>query len=388
MSQILVSMSLYLVITVVNSSNPATNVSGHSKQAQQSQVNVIPSYKLKQVLSSLVLSSFATQLSRKEGNTISKLESSKFWNATMVLTLNGNLEFIINVLSGTFWTFNAWKTGGLIYFPTALTSLDMTQPADNNNSTTARHLSTTVSYKNDVGRFAADMQTQNTERHDNNQVVTSQHNTVVNADITNDEKKSQRCNVERIQFRSRDLVTVSHEEPHWHFQYEAGTVDVICLSRPSTCNYGNQDAAQFQEGIILNYEEMKIISPGKTECSKKVAQYDSGSNGTNQKSVTTNQETETYVYSQSSSDFDSMTENRMTFGELTAEERNLLLLPKKSVSTWNTVGQYDCADNNIMCKTNQTSKCFLRYQNSLKVRKAKKKVLLTIAVGRPFLKIF
>ncbi len=146
----------------------------------------------------------------------------------------------------------------------------MTQPADNNNSTTARHLSTRVSYKNDVGRFAADMQTQNTERHDNNQVVTRQHNTVVNADITNDEK-SQRCNVEIIQFRSRDLVTVSHDEPHWHFQYEAGTVDVICLSRPSTCNYGNQDTAQFQEGIILNYEEKKIISPDKTECSKKVA---------------------------------------------------------------------------------------------------------------------
>ena len=87
MSQILFSMSLHLVITVVNSSSTATDVSGHSKQAQQSQVNVIPSYKLKQVLSSLVLSSFATQLSRKEGNTISKLESSKFWNATMVLAL-------------------------------------------------------------------------------------------------------------------------------------------------------------------------------------------------------------------------------------------------------------------------------------------------------------
>jgi hypothetical protein len=48
MSQILVSMSLYLVITLVNSNNAATDVSGHSKQAQQSQVNVIPSYKLKQ----------------------------------------------------------------------------------------------------------------------------------------------------------------------------------------------------------------------------------------------------------------------------------------------------------------------------------------------------
>jgi hypothetical protein len=47
MSQILFSMSLHLVITVVNSSSTATDVSGHSKQAQQSQVNVIPSYKLK-----------------------------------------------------------------------------------------------------------------------------------------------------------------------------------------------------------------------------------------------------------------------------------------------------------------------------------------------------
>ena len=45
MSQILASMSLYLVITVVNSSNTATDISGHSKQAQESQVNVIPSYK-------------------------------------------------------------------------------------------------------------------------------------------------------------------------------------------------------------------------------------------------------------------------------------------------------------------------------------------------------
>ena len=49
----------------------------------------------------------------------------------------------------------------------------------------------------------------------------------------------------------------------------------------------------------------------------------------------------------------------MTFGEFTAEERNILLLPKKSVSTWNTVGQYDWTDNSIMCKTNQTSECFI-----------------------------
>ena len=298
MSQILVSMSLYLVITVVNSSNTATDISGHSKQAQESQVNVIPSYKLKQVLSSLVLSSFATQLSRKEGNTISKLESSKFWNVTIVSiqVFNGNLEFIINVLLETFWKFNAWKTGGLIYFPTALTSLAMTQPADNNNSTTARHLSTTVSYKNDVSRFAADMQTQNTERHDNKQVFTSQHNAAVNADITNDEKKSQRCNVERIQFRSRDLVTVSHEEPHRHFRY----------------------------------------------------------NGT---AVNANQETETYVHGHLSSHFDFMTVIRMTFDEFIAEQREQLLQPNKSESTIKLVDQCDRPGaDNTMCKM------FLIYQ--------------------------
>jgi hypothetical protein len=62
-----------------------------------------------------------------------------------------------------------------MYFPLALTSPDMTQPADNIDSITARHMSTTVSYINDVVRFAADIQTKSTERHDNNQVFTSQH---------------------------------------------------------------------------------------------------------------------------------------------------------------------------------------------------------------------
>ena len=315
---------------------------------------MIPSYKLKQVLSSLVLSSFATQLSRKEGNTISKLESSKFWNVTIVLTqvFNGNLEFIINVPSETFWKFNAWKTGGLIYFPTALTSLAMTQPADNNNSTTARHLSTTVSYKNDVSRFAADMQTQNTERHDNKQVFTSQHNAAVNADITNDEKKSQRCNVERIQFRSRDFVTVSHEEPHRHFRYEARTVNVICLSRPSTGNNGNQDPAPFPEGIIFNCGEMEIICPDEMECSHMVAHFNSGGNGT---TVNANQETETYVHWHLSSHLDFMTVIRMTFDEFIAEQREQLLQPNKSASTIKLVDQCDRADN-TMCKI------FLIYQ--------------------------
>jgi hypothetical protein len=47
MSQILISMSLYLVVTGVNSSDTATDTSGSSKESQQSQVTVIPSYKLK-----------------------------------------------------------------------------------------------------------------------------------------------------------------------------------------------------------------------------------------------------------------------------------------------------------------------------------------------------
>ena len=60
MSQILVSMSLYLFIAVVNSSNTATDISGHSKQAQESQVNVIPSYKLKHYPSRAIDATFRT----------------------------------------------------------------------------------------------------------------------------------------------------------------------------------------------------------------------------------------------------------------------------------------------------------------------------------------
>jgi hypothetical protein len=78
-------------------------------------------------------------------------------------------------------------------------------------------------------------------------------------------------------------------------------VDIYCFIRPSPCNYGSQDASQFQEGIIINYEEMKTISLDTIEYSYLVAQDDSGGNQTNQKTVFANQ------------CFDFMKGKRMTF---------------------------------------------------------------------------
>ncbi len=62
-------------------------------------------------------------------------------------------------------------------------------------------------YKNDVVRYAADMQTQSTEKHDNNHVFTSQRNAVVTINIINNEKKSQICNV---YINDSDHVTSFH----------------------------------------------------------------------------------------------------------------------------------------------------------------------------------
>ncbi len=77
---------------------------------------------------------------------MSKLESiSTGPGRPMVIIMSGNFEFIITVQSGTIWKFNAWKKGGLIYLSLVLTSPDMTQPADNIKSITARYLSRTVS---------------------------------------------------------------------------------------------------------------------------------------------------------------------------------------------------------------------------------------------------
>ena len=313
-------------------------------------------------MTSLLLLSFATQLFRKEGITIPKLESSKYWDNTMVL-LNGNSEFILATHSETNWKIDVWKTGGLLYFSPASTSPDMTQPADNINLITTRHMSTTVTRYNDVVYYAADMQTQSTVRDDKVQAIASHHNLFVINDIINDENDSltsfdvskQFC---RMQIRSRNVVTYNgYEESSWHSAHE-GTVDIYCFVRPSTCNYGNQYAAQFPEGIIINYEEMKIISLDKMECSHVTAQYNSGGNGTSQKPVYADQRTETDVHWHLYSSFDFMTDNRMTFDEFIAEPWILSLQPKMPVSTMNVVDQCGWAGN-VRCKNNQISQDFL-----------------------------
>ena len=89
-----------------------------------------------------------------------------------------------------------------------------------------------------------------------------------------------------------------------------------------------------------------------------VLQHNSGGNGTSQKSVHGNQETETYVHWHLNSSIDFMTAERMTFDEFIAEQRKLSLQPKKPVSTINVVDQCGWADN-MMCKINQTSQDFL-----------------------------
>jgi hypothetical protein len=137
----------------------------NSEKASDSQVSVILSQGLKQVLNSLLLNSFAriaTQLLLKEGITTPKHESS--WDT--VVTLFGNSEFIITIHSVPNWIIDVWKTGGLSYFSPASTIPDMTQPADNINIITSRHMSATVIHFNDVVHIAADMQTQSTERDD------------------------------------------------------------------------------------------------------------------------------------------------------------------------------------------------------------------------------
>ena len=194
----------------------------------------------------------------------------------------------------------------------------MTQPADNINLITTRHLSKTVVYNNDVVYYAAAMQTQGTVRDDKVQAIASQHNPFVINDIINDENNSlitldvskQSC---RIQPRSRNVVTCNgYEKSSWD-SVDDGTVDIHCFVRPSTCNYGNQYAAQFPEGIITNYEEMELISHDKMECSYVATQYNSGGNGTSQNPVYADQETETDAHWHQYSSFDFMTDNRITF---------------------------------------------------------------------------
>ena len=71
--------------------------------------------------------------------------------------------------------------------------------------------------------------------------------------------------------RLRDIVTFNgfHEEACWYSVHD-GTYYFI---QPRTCNYVNQCAAQFPEGIITNYEEGKIICLDKMECSHMVSPH-------------------------------------------------------------------------------------------------------------------
>ncbi len=75
----------------------------------------------------------------------------------------------------------------------------------------------------------------------------------------------------RMQRRSRYFVTNNgyREELLQRFAACAGTVKVYCSRLPSICNYGNQYAARFPEGIIINCKQckaMEVISPNNSEC--------------------------------------------------------------------------------------------------------------------------
>ena len=335
---------------------------GNSEKARYSQVTVIHSHGLKQVMTLLVLLSFATstQLLRKEGITDYKLDSSKRWDTTAMVTLNGHSEFINPEI---FWKIDVWKTGGLLCFSPASTSSDMTQPADNIKLITTRHMSKTVTHDNGVVYIAADMQTQSNASGDKEYPVASQHNTIVIKDAINEEKKSSAFGASKqfCRLRSRDVVKYNgHREqllPSQHSGICEGAVRVYCFLDPSSCDYGNQDTVQFPEGIITNYEAMEIISPDNMECGHLVNQH-SGGNGTVQKSVNANQETEPCVHWHMDSNVDFMTDRRMNVEEVIQEQRKLLLKLKKSVSTLISVDQCGWAEN-IMCKINQTSTDFL-----------------------------
>ena len=126
------------------------------------------------------------------------LESSKFRHTAIALLTNGITEFIVTNHSESNWKIDVLKTGGLLYFSLASTSHDMTQPADNINVNTTRHLSTTVIHYNVVVYYAADMQTQDTERQDKSQAFTSQQNTVAANDTINDD-----TNLEHLMYQTR-----------------------------------------------------------------------------------------------------------------------------------------------------------------------------------------
>ncbi len=342
---------------------------GNSEKASYSQVTVIHSHGLKQVMTLLVLLSFATstQLLRKEGITDYKLDLSKRWDTTAMPMLSGHSEFINPEI---FWKIDVLKTVRVLCFSPASTShgSDMTQPADNIKSITTRHMSKTVTHYNGVVYIAADMQTQSNAHGDKEYPIASQHNTIVIKDAINEEKKSSASGASKqfCRLRVSDHVTLSSITDIVNSCFRVRVSILEYLKQQSKFTVSSIQAPvimgtkiQFPEGIITNCEVMEIISPGNMECSYVVDQH-SGGNGTIQKYVYANQETETYVHWHMDSYFDFMTDRRMTVEEVIQEQRKSLLKLMKSVSTLISVDQCDWTDN-IMCKINQTSADFLSH---------------------------
>ena len=156
----------------------------------------------------------------KEGVTVLMLESSKYWNITMAVIFVIAMvksDFIIVTHLETSWKIDVWKTGGLLYFSPASISLDMTQPADNINSTNTRHMFTTVIRYNDVVHYAADMQTQLTESNEDPAII-GQHNAIVTDDIINDEKNSSSgVSKHFYKMKKRSRYDVTHNGFHEQF---------------------------------------------------------------------------------------------------------------------------------------------------------------------------
>ena len=150
--------------TVVSYSQMVQQLSQESSEkAHDSQVTVILSLMVNQVIASLIAQQMhllRTSTSMKGGDHYPKLVPRYYWDNTMVMLM----EFIIAIHSEPNWKIDVWKTGGLLYSSPASTSSDMTQPANNIISITTRRMSTTVIRNNDVVNYAADMQTQSTSR--------------------------------------------------------------------------------------------------------------------------------------------------------------------------------------------------------------------------------
>ena len=97
------------------------------------------------------------------------------------------------------------------------------------------------------------------------------------------------------------------------------------------------------------------------ECSHMVSQHIQAGYMmyvTYRNSVYDNPEKESYAHWHLSSNFDFMTDKRMTFDEFIAEQGILSFEPKKSESAMIIVDQCGRADN-MICKINQTSQDFL-----------------------------